>query len=264
MMLPEVTWLYNLSLTATSFPDQWKRALVILIPKTGNLSNVQNYRPISLLPLPGKILEKLVHQQITTHLEENSLLAGSQHGFRKKHSTLHSIAQLTKYVNAKLDTRLPTLVDYVDFKKAFDCVQHDVLLGKLSGLSLGSPIIDWVESYLSNRRQRVLANGEYSSYLDRTQGVPQASVLGPLFYIVYANALSTVLKKCNIPLYADDTVLYTANPSFSDSVSNMQTDINSLSEWCTVNGVSVNASKTKIMTFGSPKLLKDLPIFEVF
>ena len=263
MIIPEIAFMFNLSLTAARFPDQWKKALVIPIPKTGNLSDVQNYRPISLLPLPGKVLEKLVHQQISNHLETNSLLANSQHGFRKDHSTLHSIAQLTKYINAKLDSKLPTLVAYIDIKKAFDCVQHDVLLSKLANLNLDQTVISWIGSYLSNRKQRVLANGVHSSYLDVTQGVPQGSVLGPLFYIVYANDLSTILKKCNIALYADDTVLFTANATFADSVSKLQSDMNSLSVWCKSNGVSVNVSKTKVMTFGSPKTLKELPQYQV-
>ena len=100
-ILPQVTFMYNLSVRSSCFPDAWKKALVVPIPKEGNSTKVQNYRPISLLPLPGKILEKLIHHQLSNYLESESLLADEQHGFRKNHSTVHSIAQLTSHINKK-------------------------------------------------------------------------------------------------------------------------------------------------------------------
>ena len=150
ILIPEVTYMFNLSVRTSIFPKAWKKALVIPIPKTGNLTNVKNYRPISLLPLPGKILEKLVHKQLSGYLESESLLSSAQHGFRKKHSTVHLVAQLTSYIDKKLDVKIPTLAVYVDFKKAFDCVQHPVLLDKLSKLNPECSVISWVSSYLSN------------------------------------------------------------------------------------------------------------------
>ena len=107
------------------------------------------------------MLEKLIHGQLSEHIETNSLLADEQHGFRKNHSTVHSIAQLTTYVNKNLDRRIPTLATFIDFKKAFDCVQHSVLLDKLSEMKLDKSVIVWVADYLHNRQQRVYANGNY-------------------------------------------------------------------------------------------------------
>ena len=201
----EVTHMFNLSLQNASFPSQWKKALVVPIPKSGNLNNVQNYRPISLLPLPGKILEKSIHKQVSTFLDENSLLLDKQHGFRKSHSTLHSAAQLVNYVNTNLDCRRPTLAAYIDFRKAFDCVQHDLLIDKLRRMYLHPTVIDWIGSYLQGREQKVYANGVFSASKVVTQGVPQGSVLGPLFYIVYANDLSSLFNNCEFAMYADDT-----------------------------------------------------------
>ena len=263
IILSQITRMFNLSLDSGLFPTKWKEALVIPIPKSGTLTDVNNYRPNSLLPLPGKILEKLVHRQLSGFLESNSLLSDSQHGFRAGRSTLHSIAQFTKYVNTKLDLKLPTLVTYIDFRKAFDCVQHKVLLDKLKHLGLSDMSVKWIRSYLTNRKQRVLANNVYSFFLNTTQGVPQGSVLGPLFYIIYANDLPDLLQNCNIALYADDTILYTANANFEDSITKMQRDISSLASWCSANGVSVNATKTKTMLFGSPNVLNNLPAFEI-
>ena len=255
--------MFNLSLETTIFPADWKRALVVPIPKTGDLTSVQNYRPISLLPLPGKILEKLVHSQLSCFLESNSLLSPAQHGFRREHSTVHSIDQLTSFVDVKLDLGLPTLVTYIDFRKAFDCVQHSILLDKLSRLNLGESVISWVRSYLSTRSQSVFANNVYSSFESVKQGVPQGSVLEPLFYIIYANDLIDTIKHCKVALYADDTVLYTACRSFQKSVDNMQKDVNSISKWCRLNGISANTDKTKVMVFGSKHTLKTIPEFKI-
>ena len=262
-LMPKVTRMFNLSIRTAQYPDDWKKALVIPIPKTGNLGRVQNYRPISLLPLPGKIMEKLMHAQLSNHLEKQELLTTKQHGFRKEHSTIHSIAQVTNYISKKIDSRIPTLAAFIDFKKAFDCVQHSVLLDKLEKFKVGEEVLTWVRNYLENREQRVLANGIYSGYQNITQGVPQGSVLGPLLYILYANDLTDVLTNCKIAMYADDTVIYTAEDNFKVSVSNLQKDLDSLAEWCNVNGLSVNTQKTKTMVFGGVQLLKNLPLFEM-
>ena len=252
----EITHMYN-------FPDEWKKALVVPIPKKGNLTKVQNYRPISLLPLPGKILEKLMHYHLSAYLENNSLLTKEQHGFRKDHSTVHSIAQLTNYVHKKLDNRLPTVAVFIDFKKAFDCVQHPILLDKLGAMNLDETVTNWIKDYLTHRQQRVLANDTYSSFQNVTQGVPQGSVLGPLFYIIYANDLSKVVKNCEIALYADDTVLYISCKNFETSVRKLQEDIDSLSQWCIRNGIMANTDKTKVMVFGSSNSLTKVPPFEI-
>ena len=260
----EVTHMYNLSVNTSVFPSAWKAALVVPIPKSGDLTKVSNYRPISLLPLPGKILEKLIHKQLSEYLEVQSLLIEEQHGFRKDHSTIHSVAQVTNYVNAKMDSRMCTLATYIDFRKAFDCVQHTVLINKLAAVGLGESTIDWISSYLSCRKQRVLANGVCSPFLPITQGVPQGSVLGPLFYIVYANDLTNIIKNCEIALYADDTVLFTASKSFDCSMQKMQSDLDSLSVWCDKNGIMVNTEKSKVMVFGSPANLKKIPPVQLY
>ena len=250
-LVPEVTYMFNLSVATSSFP--------IPIPKTGNLTLVKNYRPISLLPLPGKILEKLVHSQLSSYLEDRESLNDAQHGFRKDHSTVHSIAQLTKYINVKMDSATPTMAVFVDFRKAFDCVQHDVLLTKLSNLNLDCSVVQWVKSYLALRKQRVLANNVYSDFLKVTQGVPQGSVLGPLFYIIYTNDLTKHIQKCKVALYADDTVLYVAHKDPMKSISALRHDVGVIANWCKVNGIQANTDKTRVMTFGNSKLINAMP-----
>ena len=162
-----------------------------------------------------------------------------------------------------MDNKLTTLATFIDFRKAFDCVQHPTLLRKLSNIGLHPDVLKWLQSNLSNRRQRVLANNTYSSYQEITQGVPQGSVLGPLFYIIYANDIVSRVRFCNIALYADDTVLYLARNNFVRTVTEMQSDMDALTGWCRDNGIQMNIDKTSLMLFGSVKRIQELPPFEV-
>ena len=155
------------------------------------------------------------------------------------------------------------MATYIDFRKAFDCVQHSVLLKKMASFNIVGLPYDWVKSYLTNRSQAVLANGTTSPRRTILQGVPQGSVLGPLFYIMYANDLSCYLKKCNTALYADDTVLFTANQNFNVSMRKMQNDLKCLEHWCNVNGIKANIDKSKVMLFGGKNVVKHIEDFSL-
>ena len=192
--------------------------------KSVTLQNSRTLGSFRFCPYWVKLWEKLVHQHLSHHLEDCSLLTEEQHGFRKAPSTVHAIAQLTNHINNKIDTRIPTLAVFIDFRKAFDCVAHPVLLDTVRMMNMDTTVIDWVRIYLSGRQQRVLANNSYSSYQTITQGVPQGSVLGPLFYIIYANDLSKIFKNCMFALYADDTVLYTSHKDINVSFRKLQKD----------------------------------------
>ena len=130
-------------------------------------------------------------------------------------------------------------------------------------MNLGGEVVKCFESYLTDRRQRVLANSTYSTFQSIKQGVPQGSVLGPLFYIIYANDISKNIKHCKIALYADDTVLYLANSDYGKTVNRMQVDVDALSQWCLTNGIQMNVEKTKLMLFGNPKKIEKLPAFHI-
>ena len=147
----------------------------------------------------------------------------------------------------------------MDFRIAFDCVQHHILIRKLSDMGMDGRVVDWFKSYLSNRTQKVLANNVCSPSQVITQGVPQGSVLGPLFYILYANDIVETVEYCKIALYADDTVLYIASPQHEVSERKLRKDLTSLSDWCNRKGIRMNTDKTKLMWFGSARSTKDLP-----
>ena len=260
-----LTYLFNFSLERALFPDQWKKALVIPIPKTGDPKKAENYRPISLLPLPGKILEKLAHTQLAIYLENNNMLSDNQFGFRRQRSTSHAISQLLNQIYTNINRSTITAAIYIDFSKAFNCVQHTTLISKLSEFNIGPDTISWISSYLQGRVQRSLVNNKYSSVLPVTQGVPQGSVLGPLLYIVYSNDIASKINNSSFTFYADDTVLYSKKKLIGQAGTDLQKDLTSLSEWCTENQIFINPQKTKAMFFGSKAKINsvELPVFNI-
>ena len=254
-LLLQITHLFNMSLEIGSFPTDWKKALVIPIPKKGKMTDVGNYRPISLLPLPGKVLEKLVHEQLSEHYEYNDYLSDNQFGFRQQRSTTHAIAQLLNQIYTNINKSAITAAVYIDFRKAFDCVQHDKLIQKIATQNIDAPAVCWIKDYLTNRQQRTYANDVYSSFQNITQGVPQGSVLGPLFYIIYADDIKRRIKKSSYTFYADDTVLYTNKKNLPTACKHLQNDLDNLLSWCDENGIYINTCKTKLMFYGSKTAL---------
>ena len=256
VLVPQLLHMYQQCLRLNIFPDSWKLANIIPLQKPFDPTDVNNLRPISLLPLPGKILEKIVHAQITTHLENNNLLISEQGGFRKGKSTIHTIANFTDDVMLELNENNYTIAAFVDFKKAFDTVNHDILLKKLSHYGLGHDTLSWITSYLTNRKQKCSTNGITSNELYINCGVPQGSIMGPLLFLLYINDLYTAFDCCKYYLYADDTVLYTSDIDEAIAHAELQHDLHGLSRWCTLNRVTINTKKTKAMLFGTNNKLK--------
>ena len=168
----QLRFIMNLSLQTGIFPDEWKLATVTPIPKTGDLTNVNNIRPISLTALPGKLLEKHVHKKLVTFLEENKLLCDNQGGFRKNKSSTQTVFSLAVYL---------------DIAKAFDSINHKLLLKKLQMIGIRGMYFNWLQSYMSDRKQVVINRGHRSTEHELLCGVPQGSIqiLGPLLFIIY-------------------------------------------------------------------------------
>ena len=254
----QLSYLFNLSLTTAIFPEDWKRATVVPLYKGGTASKVGNYRPVSLLPLPGKLLEKVVHSALSGHLENNGLLTDAQNGFRKNRSTVSGIANFTDEVLRAMNEGKVTVATFIDLRKAFDTVNHPVLLKKLKHLGVGGNFLKWCTSYLEGRSQKTVANGVNSDSREVTYGVPQGSVLGPLFFLTYINDMSAAVENVNLSLYADDTVLYVSGKDIGVNVQRMQGGLDGFADWCQSNALKINAEKTKVMIFGTTKRVKKI------
>ena len=201
--------MYNLSLLHAHFPQAWKTTIVVPLPKTANPIAASDLRPISLIPLPGKILEHLISNRLKTFLSNNDILVKNQHGFRKSHSTITSICKLMNHIYGNVNNLRDTFLIFLDFKKAFDTVSHEILINKLGGCGLDQRTLDWFNSYLSKRTQYVKLNNTNSPPLTIIYGVPQGSIVGPALFSLYINDIVSSLPNDDIVLYADDTVLGT-------------------------------------------------------
>ena len=248
--------LFNLSFELAEVPDVWKIAKVTPLPKTGNPKDVSNLRPISLLPLPSKLIEKIVHNRIYNHCNDNNLLDEKQGGFRPNHSTISTTAFYINDIYEAMNNNEITIAVYIDAMKAFDTVNHEILLKKLKYFGIKGKNAKWIKNYLANRKQCTFANDITSDQKVISCGVPQGSVCGPLLFLLYINDISKVLKHCKVSLYADDTVLYHSTHDINEAFNYVQEDLVRLSEWCNINKLTINCKKTKYCLYGMRSIVK--------
>lgn len=245
---PHLLKIFNKSLETGTVPDDMHIANVTPIFKKGPKDSPGNYRPISLTSTVGKMLESVIADQIVQHLEDNSLLGNSQHGFRKKRSCLTNLLTFFHHMLSVYDHSGAIDILYLDFKKAFDKVPHKRLLSKVRALGVVDRAADWIEHWLSGRRQRVVVNGECSEWAPVSSGVPQGSVLGPLLFLIYINDLDTgIISK--LSKFADDTKLG-ANAANPTAVAFLQDDLNRIGEWSEKWQMPFNTDKCAVMHIG--------------
>ncbi|KAJ1531399.1 hypothetical protein ONE63_000080 [Megalurothrips usitatus] len=255
--------IFNFSLQSSVFPSDWKSANVIPIPKISNPTNCKDYRPISLLCVLSKVPEKLVHCQVCEYLLHNNILNEFQSGFRPGHSTTTALLKVAEDIRLAIDRRKLVLAALLDFSKAFDKVHHGLLLVKFKKNGFLKSVINWFHAYLSDRRQRVKAGGDYVSdwdFLDT--GVPQGSILGPLLFLLYINDISDVLVHCKYHLYADDLQVYLDFDvdSVFTAVSLLNSDLCNILQFAASHNLSLNVEKTQPIVFGTDKLVNKLDV----
>ena len=202
------------------YPDMWKLANVAPILKKGNKQLIKNYRPISLLPVCEKILEKIIFDNLYTYLHRNDFITKIQSGFRPGDFTTNQLLYILDEINQAFDSTkfFEVRTVFLDISRAFDEVWHDRLIFKLEQNGISGNLLRLFRNYLSNRKERVVINGSYSDYSSIESGVPRGSVLGPLLFLVYINDLERNIKS-NIKLFADDAMLLSivTNPESSES-----------------------------------------------
>ncbi|MCG8032729.1 MAG: hypothetical protein JAY75_14385 [Candidatus Thiodiazotropha taylori] len=253
ILAPSITNIINKSLESGIFPSAWKEAKVSPIHKTGSKDDVNNYRPISILPTLSKIIEKWIQKKLMTFLDKHSLLHKHQSGFRAGHSTESALIRMTdEWLKAINDGKLIGSV-MIDFRKAFDLVDHELLLKKLQIYKVNDVCLSWFRSYLCNRKQQVIINGKSSSNNEVLCGVPQGSILGPLLFLIFINDLPLSLNNVDVSvdLYADDTTLYGSGVDKKSLESSLQKALDLTHTWCQENGMLINTDKTKLMLITS-------------
>ena len=241
--------IFNNSITTGIVPSFLKEAYVTPIFKAGDKHDCTNYRPISILPSISKLLEKIVYNRIFDFITRHNILTSQQFGFRPRRSTYMAINELYCKVADSLDKKLYTVGIFLDLSKAFDTINHDILLNKLNKYGIRGLANDWIRNYLSERKQQVLYNNTLSEPRNVTCGVPQGSILGPLLFLLYINDLQLCSKLLHFILFADDTnILFSHHdPKTLEKIIN--TELKHISDWFKANKLSLNIKKTNYMIF---------------
>ena len=226
-----------------------KLAKIIPIYKAKDKKDISNYRPISLLPIVSKILEKVVHKNVYTFLEKNKVVYASQYGFRKNRSTVNAITELVCHITNAIENKQSTFSVFLDLFKAFDTIDHTILLHKLEFYGVRGLAINWFQSYLTDRKQYVLYSNVQSQTLDITCGVPQGSILGPLLFLIYVNDIANCLTHSKLISFADDTTVFSSSKCINDLCKNMNSDLDDLTKWFKANRLALNVNKSNCMLF---------------
>ena len=250
-----IAHLINKSIEEGIFPNDLKIAKITPIFKKGERSDPGNYRPISILPTLSKIIEKHIASQLRTFLQNFDLLQKEQSGFREHHSCQTALTKLTDMWLKDIDNGNFTGTSFVDFTKAFDLVDHKLLIQKLECYKFNENTLKWFISYLSNRKQSVHIGDTQSDYLEIISGVPQGSVLGPLLFLIYINDLPLHVKHSNIDIFADDATLHSSAPDLNTIQVALCKDLENINIWCLENKMKINEKKTKCMLIGTNQKL---------
>ena len=250
LLVKPITYIYNVSFSSGVMPDIWKIAKVIPIFKKGDKTIPDNYRPISLLSCFEKIMEKLLAKRIHSFISKHKILYKLQFGFREGHSTIHALLELIEKIYSNLDERNCGIGIFLDLSKAFDTIDHSILLHKLSYYGFRGIIHKWFSSYLANRRQYTVVNGIKSQSKLIAKGVPQGSVLGPILFTLFVNDMKTATS-LEPRLFADDTNLFNFGKSTEMLINETNIELEKISDWLKANKLLVNTDKTNYSIFHS-------------
>lgn len=248
-LAPHLYDIYKASLEQKTAVSDWKLQNIAPLFKKGSKDKPGNHRPVSLTSVPGKMLESIITEDIIKHLEVNKLISNSQHGFRKGRSCLTNLLEFFHTMFSLYDKSRAIDILYLDFQKAFDKVPHKRLMAKVRSYGITGEVADWIENWLTGRKQRVVINGKSSSWREVTSGVPQGSVLGPLLFIIYINDLDEGLLSL-ISKFADDTKLG-IDASDEAAIKQAQEALRKIGQWSEDWQMPFNVDKCKVMHIGS-------------
>ncbi len=256
-----VSTLINRSIKTGYVLEVLKIAKILPLYKSKEHDKMTNYRPISILPSISKVMEKVIHKRVYSFLNDNDILYRHQYGFRKGHSTADAVTQFVKDTLLAYDKNEHTLAIFLDLSKAFDTIDHGLLLKKLERYGIRGIALKWFQSYLKDRYQYVVYNNVKSETKQVQCGVPQGSVLGPLLFLVYINDLPNSLKKLKTILFADDSTAYYSSKSKYELEETVNSELQSLCNWFKVNKLSLNIGKTNYLAIGKSQNRNNYSIY---
>lgn len=255
-----LTHVFNLSLRLGKFPNRLKIAKVVPIFKNDDKLLVCNYRPISVLSVFSKILEKLMFTRMSVFIEKHAILSSCQFGFREHHSTSMALIKLFDKITHELDNKCYSVGIFLDLSKAFDTIDHNILIDKLRCYGFRGIVNDWLASYISDREQYVYINGHSSTTLPIRTGVPQGSILGPLLFILYINDIVNVSRDVDLLLFADDTNVFLYDADINQLSIRANKALLDISNWFKLNRLSVNIKKCNFILFSTKQTKVDIKI----
>ena len=246
--------IFNSSLENGIFPDIWKLARLTLIVKSGVKKDVNNYRPISVISVFSRIMERIGHDQILNFIIESDVLTKNQSDFRKLHSAITSLIGTTDYWYKNIDSKKLNLTIFLDLRKALDTVDHEITIKKLWKYGMRGNTGSWFQPYLDQRKQYCSGNRQRSMPSKVTFGIPQGSCLGPLLFIIYLNYFEKCLRFSKASVYADDTTV-TITSNDVEKILHEAQELFNLSEWMRIYNISPNPAKTEYMIIGHSCIL---------
>ena len=263
--LPFITDIINNALKFNYFPKRWKLALIRPIPKTQNPVSPTDFRPISLLPAFSKIYEKILSDQMKNYFSEEKLLSTFQSAYTKNHSTGTVLLDITDFVFESFDNGEIVILVLLDYSKAFDCANHQLILAKCKALGFQESALQLLSSYLSNRSQKIKIDEDESNWCKLINGVPQGSILGPLLFTILLNDIKDAINYCRHHCYADDTQLFkqTKINEIKECIDKINTDLNNVANFSVNNCLQINAGKSHFIILGTKKKLSELKRVEI-
>lgn len=252
--LEALTSIINYSIETNCVPDIWKRSYIIPIPKINKATELSDLRPVNILTTTSKLLEMIIYSQISEFFQKYELLPQVQSGFRPYYSTSTALIKICSDISKNMDNSKVTIMVLLDYSKAFDVINHELLTAKLGHYGLSDTALMWITDYLKNRYQQVKINGNLSDEYMLTHGVPQGSILGPLLFTIFTSDLTTILPpQCNIHMYADDTQVYISSDikEVNASVLEVNEYLDAISNWSQKNGLILNPKKTTALCIGT-------------
>ena len=255
--------LYNCSFSTGVVPDKFKIAQIVPVFKNGSAIYVNNYRPISLLSIFNRILEKLMYGRLMKYVEKMNIISENQFGFRSGYSTVQAATLITDKIQKAVENKQYSCGIFLDLIKAFDTVHHDILITKLEHYGIRGIAKDWFNSYLSNRKQYVSIRGISSDELHVSCGVPQGSVLGPLLFLLYINDFENCSDLFDFHMFADDANLFFPHDSILRLEELINHNLIKVHSWLSANKLCLNTDKTNYVIYRMPQkiITHDLQLY---